>query len=145
MQWDQSPNLGFSAADASQLYLPVDSASDAPTVDAQLRGSNTLLAQVKDLVRLRRDNPALGSDGIFAPLYAEAHQYPFVYSREKDGQTFVIAVNPSGTSTTADFAWPNRGNLTLVRGDKLAITLSNDRCRLEMPPLSYGIFAVVAP
>jgi maltose alpha-D-glucosyltransferase/alpha-amylase len=142
MQWDQSPNLGFSAADASQLYLPVDSAPDAPTVEAQLQGNDTLLAQVKDLVRLRHDNPALGSDGVFAPLYAEAHHYPFVYSREKDGQTFVITVNPSGASATADFAWSNRGNLTRVRGDKVAITLTKDRCRLEMPPLSYGIFAV---
>ena len=34
MQWDNSANLGFSAAAADKLYLPVDPAADAPTVTA---------------------------------------------------------------------------------------------------------------
>ena len=34
MQWDNSANLGISAAAADKLYLPVDPAADAPTVTA---------------------------------------------------------------------------------------------------------------
>ena len=35
MQWAAGKNLGFSGADASLLYLPVDASPDAPTVAAQ--------------------------------------------------------------------------------------------------------------
>ena len=139
MQWNRSANLGFSTADAAKLYLPVDGASDAPTVEDALKGDDSLLAQVKDLVRLRLAHPALGAEGLFTPLYAEAHQYPFVYSRSWEGETFVIAVNPSAHAATADFAWPSGADLRPVRGDKLSPVFMEGRCRLEMPPLSYSI------
>ena len=35
MQWDDTANHGFSTADAQDIYLPVDTAADAPTVAAQ--------------------------------------------------------------------------------------------------------------
>ena len=35
MQWDDGPNAGFSAADPSALYLPIDPSPDRPTVQAQ--------------------------------------------------------------------------------------------------------------
>lgn len=144
MQWDGSRNLGFSTADAAQLYLPVDAAPDAPTVEAQLRGKETLLAQVKDLVRLRLENPALASEGLFTPLYAEAKRYPFIYSRSKDGRTFVIAVNPSDAAVHADFALTGISALQLIRGDKSPTTLKTGRCEIEMTPLSFAIFEGVA-
>jgi maltose alpha-D-glucosyltransferase/alpha-amylase len=142
MQWNHSPNLGFSTADAAQLYLPVDAAPDAPTVEAALEEKDSLLAQVKELVRLRLAHPALGSEGLFTPLYAEAHQCPFVYSRSQDGKTFMIAVNPSAQAVKADFAWPTGESLHLIRGDKISPVFDKGRCRLEMLPLSYAIFEV---
>ena len=32
MQWSAGKNLGFSTAESDKIYLPVDSAADAPTV-----------------------------------------------------------------------------------------------------------------
>mgnify|MGYP002749668689 CR=1 FL=1 len=39
MQWDDSPNAGFSTADASRLYLPIDPSPARPTVAAEERDS----------------------------------------------------------------------------------------------------------
>ena len=143
MQWDHSPNLGFSSADAAQLYLPVDAVPDAPTVEAQLVAGDSLLAQIKDLVRLRLAHPALGAEGSFTPLYAEANRYPFVYSRARDGRTFVIAVNPSGTATRADFVWAEAGRFQLLRGDRVPAALADGHCVIDMAPQTFAIFEVV--
>jgi len=140
MQWDSSANLGFSTAEAAQLYLPVDGAPDAPTVESAQQGNDTLFAQVKDLVRLRLAHPALGAEGLFTPLYAEAGRYPFVYSRAKDGETFVIAVNPSGSEANAEFAGP-AGEFRLARGGGVTMTQKEGRVTMAMAPLSFGIFA----
>jgi len=142
MQWDRSANLGFSTADASQLYLPVDSVPDAPTVEKQSRKQTALLSQVKELIRLRRDNPALSAEGLFEPLYAEAWKYPFIYSRSKAGKTFVIAVNPSDSKAQAEFELKGAGKLRLVHGDKVPHTLHAGQCKMTMKPLSYAIFEV---
>ena len=40
MQWSSDKNRGFSTADSSKLYLPVDSSPDAPTVENQQRDPN---------------------------------------------------------------------------------------------------------
>ena len=142
MQWDRSANLGFSTADASQLYLPVDSVPAAPTVEKQSRKQTALLSQVKELIRLRRDNPALSAEGLFEPLYAEAWKYPFIYSRSKAGKTFVIAVNPSDSKAQAEFELKGAGKLRLVHGDKVPHTLHAGQCKMTMKPLSYAIFEV---
>jgi maltose alpha-D-glucosyltransferase/alpha-amylase len=144
MQWNAAANLGFSTAEASQLYLPVDPAPDAPTVENQERERDSLLAQVKALVRLRHAHAALRAEGLFTPLYAEAWKYPFVYARSKDDVTFVIAVNPSGRQGRAEFAWDDNRSLRLVHGNKIPCTLAGGRCDLDMAPLSYGIFEVTS-
>ncbi len=53
MQWDGTANHGFSTAAADALYLPVDTADDAPTVEAQQADPNSLLHAVKSLLAFR--------------------------------------------------------------------------------------------
>jgi glycosidase len=142
MQWDHSANLGFSSADASQLYLPVDPEPDAPTVEDGLQGDKTLLAQVKDLIRLRLAHPALGADGLFLPLFAVANEYPLVYSRARDGATFLIAVNPSARAVRAEFAWTGGRQFRLLRGDAPTCSFREELCLFEMTALSFAIFEV---
>ena len=43
MQWTNGKNLGFSNASPEKLYLPVDTANDAPNVDAEEKDPNSLL------------------------------------------------------------------------------------------------------
>lgn len=92
MQWSRGKNLGFSDADPSRLYLPVDPAEDAPCVEAQEKDPASLLNLVKKLIRLRHAEPSLQADGSFAVLHAREGDPLFVYRRDN----IVLAVNPSG-------------------------------------------------
>ncbi len=96
MQWNNGKNLGFSEGDAEKLYLPVDPAADAPTVEAQEGDPDSLLNTVRRLLALRHQQQDLQSDGAYAPVCTEKGR-PFVYRR---GQ-LLLAVNPSGDTLTA--------------------------------------------
>ena len=97
MQWDNSTNKGFSGAPSDKLYLPVDPAEDAPTVEAQAKDPDSLLNTVKTLTSLRHQQKALQADGEFEVIYAEAGEFPFVFRRGE----LIIAVNPSDKKATA--------------------------------------------
>lgn len=91
MQWNSGKNLGFSDAPPDMLYLPVDSASDAPTVEAQQNDKQSMLNTVRDLISLRHAHDDLKADGDFEVLHAVPGDPLFVYRRG----ALRIFVNPS--------------------------------------------------
>ena len=101
MQWTNGKNKGFSTADEDKLYLPVDSRENAPTVESQQSDENSLYNTVKNIIRIRKENPDLCGNGDFEVLYAEEKKYPFIFRRG----SFVIAVNPSANTVTVPFAF----------------------------------------
>jgi maltose alpha-D-glucosyltransferase/alpha-amylase len=101
MQWSRSVNSGFSVASEDSLYLPVSDPEGVLNVEAQYNDESSMLNFVKELVSLRKFSPALQADGDFIPLYAEADSYPFVYKRQKDGEEFVVVINPADREETA--------------------------------------------
>ena len=92
MQWDGSANLGFSEGKASDLYLPVDSSEDAPTVAAQEKDPASLLNTVRAILTLRHQEEDLQADADFKVVCSEAGK-PFVYRRGD----LLCAVNPAGS------------------------------------------------
>ena len=130
MQWDDSPNAGFSTAPATQLYLPIDPNEDRPTVAEQRADPDSLLHQVRTLIQLRKDHPSLGTDATVSVL---TDGYPFVYTR---GGTHLIIVNPS--ARPAEYAT----SPDLKVGPALvAHGLTADAGGvLHAEPFSYGIF-----
>jgi len=97
MQWDETANHGFSAADAAALYLPTDPAPAAPTVKAAMADPDSLYHTLKTLFALRHEESDLQADGDFEVLYAEKGDPLFVYRRG----ALLAAVNPSGTAKEA--------------------------------------------
>ncbi|MBR0215165.1 MAG: glycosylase, partial [Solobacterium sp.] len=93
MQWDHSPNLGFSIARAEDLYLPVDTAPDAVTAADQEQDPESLLNTVRKWIAVRHGYADLQADASFAVLSA-AGQEVFAYQRGK----LVCVLNPSGTA-----------------------------------------------
>ena len=108
MQWDSSKNFGFSSADADKLYLPVDTSSDAPTVEAQMKEEKSLYNEVKKLLKIRNSYTELQSDAKVEFLTKSG--YPLVYIRENEKGKILIIINPSNKEVTYN---------TLLTGEKL--------------------------
>lgn len=93
MQWNAGKNLGFSEAEAGQLYLPVEE-NAIHTVQAQEHDENSLLSHVKRLIALRHAYPELQNYSPFQ-VYA-ARGRLFAYNRG----SLLIAMNPGDGEET---------------------------------------------
>ena len=97
MQWSEGENRGFSAH-RGRLYLPTDKTAGI-SVDAQKKEPDSLFNTVKELIKLRKNIPALGYD---AKINVENREYPLVFEREKLNQRIVVAINPSEKTFDVD-------------------------------------------
>ena len=88
MQWGAGENLGFSKAAAEKLYLPVDPAADAPTVENQEADPDSMLHFVRSVIALRHAQEDLQAYSSFAPFHVGKRA--FAYKRGK----LLLAVNP---------------------------------------------------
>lgn len=137
MQWiADAPNLGFSAAPAPRLYLPVDDAADAPTVSSQQEDPGSLLQFVRTLIALRRSHPALANDAEFEPLFATSGCLPFVYQRACPTQRAVVVLNPAGTPRACPRPRELTNDFRLLISQGIEIDAETIQCK----GLSYGIF-----
>ncbi len=104
MQWDNTKNHGFSTADESELYLPVDNGENAVTVEAAEKDPDSILNTLRKVIAIRHENPDLQSDGDFEVIYAVKEKYPFIFKRG----SFIIAVNPTDKQQSAPFAFDGK-------------------------------------
>jgi maltose alpha-D-glucosyltransferase/alpha-amylase len=134
MQWKAGKNLGFSGSDTP--YLPVDDASDAPTVEAQEKDPASLLNTVKALLRLRHKEADLGARPNLEIIHAEKGGLPFVYRRG----SLLLALNPSGHKAAVPVKF---GPVKTAVESLYAIGkagLENGVCSLEAQ--SFGVWRV---
>jgi maltose alpha-D-glucosyltransferase/alpha-amylase len=140
MQWTADKNLGFSSADSSKLYLPVDPAKDAPTVAAEEINPNSLLNRTRKLIKLKHTEAALADYAEFVPLFARENTYPFIFARAKGKSVVVVMLNPSGKTVTAEFdlTFPY-AKTVLLAGKDLKLTKEGKKVKVIMPGQSYSI------
>jgi maltose alpha-D-glucosyltransferase/alpha-amylase len=144
MQWTGGKNLGFSTAKSSQLYLPVDSASDAPNVVAEEKDPNSLLNRVRKLIQLKHTEPALAAYAEFVPLYAKENTYPFVYARASGEETLLVILNPAASAASAEFSFPvEYQKLKLLSGKEVQVTKEGQTLKIEVPGQTYAIYQAV--
>ena len=138
MQWSKEKNAGFSTAPAEKLYLPIDPSELRPDVATQDNDPASMLNFTRELLKLRREHPALANDADFRPLYAEKNKYPFVYLRVAGTERIVVAINPAERACTAALG-------EVIKHTPLRPLLVQGAAfqngRLEMGPVSFGIFA----
>ncbi|MBQ8456601.1 MAG: alpha-amylase [Prevotella sp.] len=149
MQWTGGKNLGFSSADASKLYLPVDPAPDAPNVEAQEKNPNSLLNKTRKLIALRHQEPALANYAEFVPIYPSADEqnpspsvYPFVYARAAGKDVVLVMLNPKAEAQDATFNVNVKFKKTkLLAGDQFDIRHDKKTgdVTVHMPATSYAI------
>jgi maltose alpha-D-glucosyltransferase/alpha-amylase len=134
MQWNRGENLGFSCADPSSLYLPVDPAPDAPTVDDAEKNPSSLLNTLKAILRLRHAEKDLQARPNLEIVYAEKSKLPFVYRRG----SLLLALNPGGKAVDAAIG----GGIETAG---LLYALGNcafERGLVQMAAQSFGIWRI---
>lgn len=95
MAWkvkENAKNFGFS--DGDTLYLPMDDAPDAPSVEKEESDPNSLLHMTRRLLALRHEHPALWADGDFTFL-CQHSRYPLAFERSGGGERIRVFINPS--------------------------------------------------
>ncbi len=141
MQWAQGKNLGFSTGDPSNLYLPVDNAPDAPTVDVQEKDSKSLLNNFRKLVNIKGNEVALTAYAEFVPVYAKENSYPFIYARASGNEVILCVFNPANRPEKADFKINLKvKGFTLLAGDELKIKAKGENISVEVPAISYALY-----
>ena len=91
MQWSANPNAGFSPEGSATPWLPLAEDWRAINVEAQLEDPTSTLSFYRQLLAIRKENPAL-RQGSYAPLEGMPEGC-FVYQRSETGQTFTVALN----------------------------------------------------
>jgi glycosidase len=140
MQWNTGKNLGFSTAAAKRLYLPVDTAKDAPTVDLEEKDPNSLLNRTRKLIKLKHTEPALADYAEFIPLFAKENTYPFVYARAKENDIVLVILNPSGKEANAEFELNTEyAKTSVLAGKELNLAKAGKKISLSIPGRTYSI------
>lgn len=110
MQWSGEKNCGFSDAEASRLYLPVDGAEDVPNVESQEQNPDSLLHTVRGINVMRAGEAALNDPENLQILYAEQGERGFAYRR---GDLYFFC-NPAGEAE-AFFTLPETADTVKLR------------------------------
>lgn len=144
MQWSEGKNLGFSSAETSQLYLPIDSAADAPTVAAQEKLSSSLLNRIRKLIALKKQQPALKAYAEFVPVYAQKNTYPFIFARAADKEIILAIFNPADREVSAEFSL-SIGALKLkqIAGGNVAAKNDGHEYKVKAAPVSYALYKII--
>ncbi|MGD8464818.1 MAG: maltose alpha-D-glucosyltransferase [Anaerolineae bacterium] len=141
MQWSAAANAGFSEADPAALYCPVidDAAYGYRRVNvaAQTTDPGSLWHRMRNMIRVRREQPALGRGAIqFLDLGTRA---VLAYVREHHGEKVLAVNNLSDSAQTVVLPaaqLPAGGLLDLLDGISLPSTTA-EGLRLELAPYQY--------
>jgi len=144
MQWTSGKNLGFSTAPTEKLYLPVDSAEDAPNVEAQEKNPKSLLNQVRKLIKLKKSEPALAAYAEFVPVYAKENTYPFIFARAAGEEIILAIFNPAARDVSAEFTLNISANdFELLSGTESQIDVLGNHYKLKIAGQSYSIYKII--
>jgi alpha-glucosidase len=97
MQWDATPNAGFSIAEP---WLPVAENFRYENVENQRRDPASLFNLYRRLIALRRTRPSL-SIGSYRPLMAGGDL--LLYERAAEGDRVLVALNMGNAPVKAGF------------------------------------------
>jgi len=101
MQWSNSPNAGFSPAEAS-TWLPVNpNYREGINVHDEDKSPSSLLTYYKHLLHVRQESSAL-KEGDYIPLQTTAQGY-FAFLRRSAAQTVLVILNYSDQALELDF------------------------------------------
>ena len=138
MQWDDSTNDGFSTAAPEKLYITMDKCDDRPTVKRQMNDKNSILNELKKLMRIRKSNQALQESAAFEPVFIKESAYPLVYKRVGEDESILVAINPTDKESVCLFDEDVGDAIYSFNGEALAKDST-----LTVPPCSASYIRIV--
>ncbi|SDB82795.1 Glycosidase [Pelagirhabdus alkalitolerans] len=96
-----------------------------------------LLHFVKQLIELRKSNPALGAYGQFKFIDADEASGVLVYSKENDAEQFVIVMNTTANDQTIDMPTALNKRAEPLFTEK---NISQSDGRMKLEPFAFGIY-----
>lgn len=141
MQWNHGKNLGFSKASPKAIYLPVDDAQDAPTVQAQQKDASSLWHCVKSLIALRKESRAMTARGKIALLHAD---YPTIYLRTYGRERYLVAIQPADRPFKLSVEVPdiNASDVSPRLVQDMELTCRKNGITLKGSGKSFGIWKI---
>lgn len=137
MQWDDSPNAGFSAGPAEKLYIAQDGSPDRPTVQSQKADENSLYNEVRRLIEIRREHTALHNRSEIEFVFAQKNAYPLAYVRSSADERILVVINPSDSTVSFDFSANIKETVYAFGGE-----IASDGKRITVQPCSAA-FCVI--
>ena len=130
MQWDDTANAGFSSASPENLYIQIDPDKNRPTVKNSIENGDSLLNEVKKLIKIRQSLPALQSGGKIDFVFSNENVYPLAYVRSGENEKILVVINPSDKE--CEFKFDNdedkviyqNGNVSLKNGKVISLPQS---------------------
>jgi alpha-glucosidase len=101
MQWDTSPNAGFTTFPTP--WLPVPASYKQRNVEAEQKDPDSLLNFYKQLIRLRRTQPALRDGAQITVNCHDADVLSFVRKNPNNGESVLVVLNMSNKSKTVSW------------------------------------------
>jgi len=103
MQWDDSPNAGFSTAEPNDLYAPLIADGtygyQQVNVAAQRRDPGSLLHKMRQMIHVRKAHPAFGRGEL--EFLAVPNRSVLAYLRTHGDETILVVNNLSAAPQTA--------------------------------------------
>jgi len=96
MQWDSSPNSGFTTS--TKPWLPIPPTASTYNVETEKKDPNSIFNTYKTLLALRRSEPAL-RNGDYTSV-DENNPYVFSFLRRSKGSTILVSLNMSAEPRT---------------------------------------------
>ncbi|HAJ37794.1 MAG TPA: alpha-amylase, partial [Chloroflexi bacterium] len=101
MQWDASPNAGFTAAGV-QPWLPLAADYAQRNVEVQSQDARSMLSFFRALTALRQSSPAL-TLGDYASVDVGVENI-FAYTRTHGNERYLVVLNFAGTTHRLDLS-----------------------------------------
>jgi len=114
MQWDDSPNAGFSAPGV-KTWLPLGTDFAEMNVACESRDPHSFLAFFKKLLACRKSSPALtyGDYRSVDIQPAETREKVFVFERHTADERMLVALNFSGDDLELELPYAGTGEIVL--------------------------------
>lgn len=108
MAFDASENGGFSTAPAEKLYIRQDESRDTINVEYEENDPDSLLNEVKCLINIRKEHPALHNRSDFRLISAGENHGLLAYTRKCGDESMLVIFNPSDTELPITFELPEK-------------------------------------